>query len=106
MTPHPQQERYIEVPIKYYPELREIFNEPSLNAMIRSRSHSSAQSEQEIRQDEREKVIKDIFTWLCDMNGGDTVLNFELGLFSSPQPFNTAGLVHKLAELRSKQGKL
>jgi hypothetical protein len=52
--------------------------------------------------DGREKMLDEIFTWLCDCEGGDVVFNPKLGLFSSPQPFNTVGLVHKLLSLRSK----
>jgi len=60
-------------------------------------SQSSAPTEREIR----DKVLNEIFKWLCDMDGGNVVLNFKLGLYSSPQPFNSTGLIHKLIELRT-----
>lgn len=103
MTPHPHPKEYIITDEqlttlhKFFIPLDTPYDEAikrqKFMSIIRSRPFSSVQSE-------RDKVLKEIFAWLCDMDGGDCVLNFELGLFSSPQPFNTVGLIHKLLELQ------
>jgi hypothetical protein len=47
-------------------------------------------------------VLDELMKWICDCDGGDVAFNPKLGLFSSPQPFNTIGLIHKIAELRQQ----
>ena len=47
-------------------------------------------------------VMDELMKWICDCDGGDVAFNPKLGLFSSPQPFNTIGLIHKIAELRQQ----
>lgn len=51
----------------------------------------------------RGDVLKEIFAWLCDPDGGDMVYNPKGGLFSIPSPFNAVGLVHKLESLHHGQ---
>jgi len=104
MTPHPQcryiitEEQLRDIIYFAYVDLKDEDKiHEGIGELIKTIRSRPAPTEQEIC----EKVLNKIFKWLCDMDGGDVVLNFKLGLYSSPQPFNSTGLIHKLIELRT-----
>lgn len=57
-----------------------------------------AEHDAAIAAQERERVLREIFEWLSDPDGGDVAF-LPMGLFSAPQPFNAIGLIKKLVSL-------
>ena len=69
-------------------------------------SHSDmAHHDEQVRREERMRVLKEIMDWITSCEGGDVVFNLEMGLFSGPSNFNTVGLIHKLLSLRQSSSK-